>query len=89
MKKLTLRNNMSSLILPGHKSNHFRYQMNFTAVFVCHVTGSKIAFRYVTLHFGHVIDGDSQMKNKRFSCRRTALRTDARTDEITTQPTTF
>ena len=59
-----------------------------------HVTRSKLHLGHVTLHLGHVIDGASRMKNKRFSCRRTVLRTDAsiissRTDEITTQPTTF
>ena len=35
----------------------------------------------MTLRLGHVIDGTSRLKNERFSCRRTAIRTDAQTDE--------
>ena len=35
----------------------------------------KLHLGHVTLHLGHVIDGASQMKNDRFSFRKTALRT--------------
>ena len=53
-----------------------------------HVTLRKLHLGHVTLHLGHGISGASRMKNNPSSCRRTAIRTNVQTDEMT-WPTTF
>ena len=66
---------------------HSRFQKGTNTYFTWHVRKENLG--HVRLHLCYLIDGASQTKNNRFFRRKTALRTNAWTQEITIKAIKF